>query len=334
MCWKGKAMTSPTDYASLTKELDTYRKTDPARFLKTLAGAQNITDPELRFLRAEALHTLATNLHQALRTCDFRNEIVVRPEGVFVDIGGILMESSRTDIYLKSSGGPCKNQAEHLSQVLARMNINIATAVDVGANFGEISLWLAREYREARIVAIEPSSDNLAVFELNRKVQSFPTGRIELIQKAVTDKAGVAALSRGVSTMNRVMAESGSERAEPVSCDSLDALFDSHAIRTADFVKIDIEGSEPKLREALVALRERVRSYYIEFSQFAPLDDYLALASTLLAQRFACYDETASSRLGTLEDIARHLRTAFAPSPIAATNLWFIAERAKPANGV
>jgi FkbM family methyltransferase len=208
------------------------------------------------------------------------------------------------------------------------MNIGVSTAVDVGANYGEISLWLTREYPEARIVAIEPSSDNLRVFELNRSAQSFPTDRIELIRQAVTDQAGMVAIQRGVSTTNRVIASDGSNGEERVSCDRLDSLFDRHGIRTADFVKIDIEGGEPKLREALLALRNRVRSYYIEFSQFAPSEDYLALASALLSLDFMCYDETASSRLNNTSEIARHLRTAFEPGPMTVTNLWFISRTA------
>jgi FkbM family methyltransferase len=250
---------------------------------------------------------------------------------VFINVSGVLMESSRTGIYLKSSGTPYQNQGTRLSQILDRMNINVSTAVDVGANFGEISLWLARAYPAARIVAIEPSSDNLSVFSLNMNAQNFSTNRLEIIQHAVSDHAGTVAMSTGAGAMNRVVAAGETKGTEPVQCDRLDTLFDRHRIRVADFVKIDIEGGEPQLRGALHALGGRVRSYYIEFSQFAPFDDYLALASTLLSLRFVCYDEAASTKLTTIEDVARHLRTAFASGPIAVTNLWFIGEPAQSA---
>ena len=133
--------------------------------------------------------------------------------------------------------------------------------------------------------------------------------------------------------MNRVIAAGDSDGTEPINCGRLDILFDRCDIRTADFVKIDIEGGEPKLTEALIALGNRVRAYYIEFSQFAPFDDYMALASALLSQHFICYDETAASKLRTVEDIARHIRTAFAPGPITATNLWFIGVQEQSASG-
>ncbi len=262
-----------------------------------------------------------------MKLCDFQNEIVLRPEGIFVNFDGILMESSHTALYLKNSGPPAVHRGRHVSQTLNRLNIDVSTVVDVGANFGELSLWLTRECPHARIVAVEPSSDNLSVFKLNRKAQSFPTEHIEIVQQAISDRAEVAAIQRGASPMSRVVAPGDTAGTETVQCERLDVLFDKLGIKTADFVKIDIEGGEPKVKEALMALDERVRSYYIEFSQFAPLEDYLGLASALIGRKFTCYDETAAVRLNTAEEISRHLRAAFAPSKIAVTNLWFIAER-------
>src|SRR5262249_15512906 len=157
------------------------------RYLQEIAAAVNLTQAEFRFVRAEMLHALAMKLHSAARLCDFPNEIVVRPQGVFVNVGGVLMESSRTGIYLKASGSTHANQAAQLAGVLARFGIEVRTAVDIGANFGEISLGLAREYPLARIVAVEPSSDNAAIFDLNKAAQSFPTDRVKLLKIAIAD---------------------------------------------------------------------------------------------------------------------------------------------------
>lgn len=317
-------MVSQAEYASLMDALAAYRQSDPLLFLKGVALSESLTEPKLRHLRAEALHALAMKLREALRVCDFQNEIVIRPEGVFVQLGGILLDVSHSPQYLKSSGTPAANQAEALAGVLRRMNIDVSTAVDVGANCGEIALWLAREYPAARIVAVEPSSHNMRVLELNKAAQEFSTARLELIREAVGDKAGVAKLTAGTSPMNRLVPGDRSGETELVTCGRLDDLFDRHGIDAADFVKIDIEGSEPALRDAVSALRDRVRSYYIEFSQFAPIADYMALADTLLSQGFACFDEPASNSLRNIVEIEQHVRHAFAPGPIAVTNLWFV----------
>lgn len=310
---------------ALMRELAPLRKSDPLRFLQSIASAANIGQAEFRFLRAELLHALATKLHAAAGLCGFRDEIVVRPQGVFVNVGGVLMESSRTGIYLKSAGAAQQNQAAALCEQLHRFGIDVTTAVDVGANFGEISLGLARAFPAARVVAIEPSSENAAIFELNMSAQPFPVGNIELVRVAVSDRNEDAFMRRGDGAMSRVTAQSVAGAAmERVSCERLDTLFDRLGVAVADFVKIDIEGGEPKLRAGIAALHSRVRAYYIEFSQFAPLDEYLALAGELRDGGYACYDMDARTQLTATEEIAKHLQAAFAAGPVAVTNLWFV----------
>jgi FkbM family methyltransferase len=315
---------SQSEHAALIEQLESYRGTDPALLLKRIAGNQSITDPEFRHVRSDVLHSLATKLHRVLRECDFRNEIVVRPEGVFVNIGEVLMEVSFTAFYLKPSGQVQANQAEEMDRVLRRLNIAPRTVIDVGANFGEISLWFTREYPTSRVIAIEPSSYNMKILKLNKDAQRFPTDRLELIQEAVGDARGVASLTASMGSMNRIVYDVESVRSERVTCDRLDNMLDRCDVKTADFIKIDIEGSEPKLREALVALGERVRSYYVEFSQFAPLEDYMALAQSLVSGGFDCLDESGSIALRTTTEIAQHLNHAFAPDAMAVTNLWFV----------
>ncbi len=313
---------------ALMRELAPLRKSDPLRFLQNLASQFEIKHPDFRFLRAEQLHALAMQLQAAAALCGFRDDIVVRPEGLFVDVGGVLMESSRTGIYLKSAGAAQQNQADALCTALRSFGIEVATAVDVGANFGEISLGLARACPAARIVAIEPSSDNAAIFELNLKAQRFDTGNVELVRVAVADTNEDAFMRRGDGAMSRVTARSVAGAAmERVTCERLDTLFDRLGISIADLVKIDIEGGEPKLRAAIAALHRRVRAYYIEFSQFAPLDEYLALADELRDGGYACYAMNAEARLNNTGEIAGHLRAAFAAGPIAVTNLWFVGTR-------
>ncbi|MBY0511056.1 MAG: FkbM family methyltransferase [Rhodospirillaceae bacterium] len=309
-------MVKQTQYDALMRELSDQ--------LRGLVPAPDLRHTDNRFIRADVLQSFAVRLHAAMRLFDYPYEIVVRPEGIFVAISGVLLDVSSSGLYLKASGAPVGLQAEVFAQTLRRRNIDVATFVDVGANFGEVSLSMAREYPAARIVAIEPSADNLAVFERNKQVQRFPTGNIEVVKLGIADKAGPAAISRGANPMSRVTPAGGADT-EAIMCERLDTLFDQRGIREADFVKIDIEGGEPKLKDALIALGRRVKAYCIEFSQFAPFDDYMTLTAALRAQQFECYDESAAVRLTSGEEIARHLRAAFAPGKIAVTNLWFFA---------
>jgi FkbM family methyltransferase len=291
--------------------------------LRGLAPTADLTHNDNRFMRAEVLQTFALRLQAAARLFDYPYEIVARPEGIFVAISGVLLDAASSGLYLKATGAGAPLQGEGFARVLRGRGIGVSTFVDVGANFGEVSLVMAREYPAARIVAVEPSADNLAVFARNTQVQRFPTQNIEIIKLGIADKAGPAGISKGVSTMSRVTPSGGTEDTEAIMCERLDTLFDQRGIQKADFVKIDIEGGEPKLKDALVVLGQRVRAYCIEFSQFAPFDDYMSLTEALRGQQFECYDDAAATRLNSREDTAQYLRAAFAPGKIAVTNLWF-----------
>jgi FkbM family methyltransferase len=203
------------------------------------------------------------------------------------------------------------------------MRIDVATAVDVGANFGEIALWFACQFPHATVLAVEPSSLNVQVLYANIAAQRFPTASLRVVQCAVSDRNGVVHITRGVGPMVRIVAEDAAGT-ETVACERLDTLLDRCGVNCADFVKIDIEGSEPLLIEAIAPLRGRVRAYYIEFSQFAARAGYLALAQALLDSGYVCLDEAASEQLADTAAIVRYLDEAFAPGPLAVTNLWFV----------
>src|SRR5207247_585928 len=118
-----------------------------------------------------------------------------------------LMDVSHTGTYLKSSGEILPNQGEALQHALDRFGISVETIVDIGANFGEVTLWFAREHPRARVLAIEPSSANVKVFRRNLAAQTFPTAHIEVIQTALGEKQGYATLTKGAGPMARVVAE-------------------------------------------------------------------------------------------------------------------------------
>lgn len=318
-------MSAQTEFAAFMRELADDRKVDPLTYLKDVAATRNLADPDFRAVRAEALRILITRMREGTRLCDFQSELVFRPEGLFINLGGVLMECSHAIYHLKSTGpvsGPFAGN--EIVDALRRRNVAVSTVVDIGANFGEVSLRLARAFPQARIVAVEPASANIGVLATNVKAQSFPTGGIEIVHAAITSRSGTVSIAKGIGTMNRVSMEGAHESFESVASIRLDELMDGLELHKADLVKIDIEGSEPMLRDAIVALGKRVDAYYIEFSQFAPFDDYIALAVALLSLGFRCHSESLATELRTAEEIAKHLRGAFAQGPIATTDLWFL----------
>ena len=285
---------------------------------------EDVRDPSMRHVRAKALHAALVRLGELIEETGYANQIVVRADGIYVEVDGVLLDTLSNRLYLKNSGARQANIGKAMADVLARFKVPMDTIVDIGANYGEATLWFAKNYPRARVIAVEASSANRAVFEKNRAAQGFPTQNVELWPVAVLDYTGKTWITAGVGTMNRI-APAPDQGTEEVDCDSLENLFRRHGVASADFVKIDIEGAEPRLARSLVALGRRVHAYLIEFSKFAPLADYSALAAALITTGFRCYDEQGSRPLKSGAEVEHHLKQVLGNEGAVVTNLWFFA---------
>jgi FkbM family methyltransferase len=112
--------------------------------------------------------------------------------------------------------------------------------VDAGANSGASSIWFAREFPEAEIVAIEPDPDNADLFALN--TAGFPN--VRLLRAAIGSAPGYVTLTteaEGWSVRSR-----RSEAGVPVVTVA-DAIAGVGPDARPFLCKIDIEGFESDL---------------------------------------------------------------------------------------
>jgi FkbM family methyltransferase len=123
-------------------------------------------------------------------------------------------------------------------------------AVDVGANIGYYVLLIRKAIGQTgKIVAIEPSPENLPELYLNIKCNSL-TASVEVIESAIGSHTGFVCLRGGI---NSGVVLNG-EAAYRVGIDTLDNLIEG----SVDFLKIDIEGFEGHaLRGAMRLLSTR-----------------------------------------------------------------------------
>jgi FkbM family methyltransferase len=117
--------------------------------------------------------------------------------------------------------------------------------LDLGGNIGMFAHWAHRRWPDARITSFEPDPDNLAVFRAGLTDED----PIDLVEAAAMTRAGHAMLGSGSGAGRRV---DFSEDAVPGSMPAVD-IYDF--LRSADLVKMDIEGgewpilSDPRLAE-------------------------------------------------------------------------------------
>lgn len=116
------------------------------------------------------------------------------------------------------------------------------TIIDVGAHIGMSSIFFAREYPGARIVAVEPERSNYNALLRN----TAPYKNISCIQAALWREDGEVSL--GPSNAHPKGAFEISERGtEKVRAITMNTLMNETGITTVDLLKLDIEGAEKEV---------------------------------------------------------------------------------------
>lgn len=119
--------------------------------------------------------------------------------------------------------------------------------IDAGANVGAFTR-MALNQGAARVIAIEPGPENVAAFHRNFESE-ITSGRVVLVPKGVWDQVGEMDLR--VSPTNSaadsfVMNPPDSKVIGKVPVTTIDNLVSELYLEKVDFIKMDIEGAEPK----------------------------------------------------------------------------------------
>jgi FkbM family methyltransferase len=161
-------------------------------------------------------------------------------------------------------------------------------AIDVGANVGIFSLFLAQQGFN-RVLAFEPVPFNAAAFEANLDRNSPLASRVELIREAVGETAGSIrfATSRQSPQTCGIARDGQADNTIEVAITTLDRACTERSIEQIGFLKIDVEGFERTvLAGAADLLRRRaIRYIFMEVIHvawqnvgYSPADIYDLLA--------------------------------------------------------
>jgi FkbM family methyltransferase len=130
----------------------------------------------------------------------------------------------------------------------------VHTIVDVGANIGISSLYLARAFPQARLFAFEPVPSNFALLERN----VAPLGRVQCRSVALGEHDGSIDILHSDNGSNfggfsRFEAGSNKSHSLAVPIRHAKRQFEELGISAVDVMKIDVEGSEWEVLTALGA---------------------------------------------------------------------------------
>jgi FkbM family methyltransferase len=176
----------------------------------------------------------------------------------------------------------------------AKANARPFTFVDIGANVGLFSLFVAScAGQQARILAIEPEPGNLRRLEFN--IRANPGVPITIIPKALSDEAGVVAVEldrrdRGGTRTKKIGQVGASTETIRVPSQTLMDVLADEGIDAIDALKIDVEGLEdvilrpffrdapPRLRPRLVIIEDSRPSWKVDLMSVMQGCDYELIA--------------------------------------------------------
>lgn len=137
----------------------------------------------------------------------------------------------------------------------------VDSILDVGANVGTASAFLATRFSGARIVAVEP---NPFTFELLRENLRRAAPEGIAVNAAVVARPGSYQLEPGTSPSNDQVVATPARGEGDLEALTVDELLDRYLPGGVDLMKVDIEGGEHELFEGVAEWAPRVRAIVAE----------------------------------------------------------------------
>ncbi len=177
---------------------------------------------------------------------NFVNKIIGQEETY--EIEGIrLKKEGKTRLYMLT--GVMEPSQTDLMKKIVKPGMNV---FDLGANFGWFTLVLSKLVGSSgRVYSFEPDPSLVEICNENVKLNNFSNVSIQSL--AVSDKTGISkfSINKSYDTRSRLDPISLSENTIDVKTISLDDFCLKENLKKVDFIKMDIEGSEPKALEGM-----------------------------------------------------------------------------------
>jgi FkbM family methyltransferase len=222
--------------------------------------------------------SLACFLRMAARTAEFHgNNLLRRARAGSLEARRYTLNLGGTnrDFWIRPRTGDWFVFHEVFTEECYRIPRSLATEartiVDLGANIGMSTLFLAREHPDAKFVCLEPNPENAELLKCN---VAWMGNRVSVIECAIADTNGETVFSDSDwSWGGRLGSVDSGHRT--VRCMTMDRVLKSEGIESVDILKVDIEGAESLIFRNQPEWCRRVNSIVIElhdgytFPQFA-----------------------------------------------------------------
>jgi FkbM family methyltransferase len=251
-------------------------------------------------LRGWLIRQQIEKFQKVIELVNYPNQLLINRASCFVDTDEIFVNTTLVDRYFMYDGNvPYAGEAKQFFERLQRYSVALEQFVDLGANSGDFAIWFAK-YTSARVLAVEPSTENLRVFDSNVAQNKMDWSRLTLVRKAIADFNGHIEMTVGHSQGNTIVGAKG--LTETVECVRLSQCLADHDIKHINVLKIDMEGAEPLLRTDLEEWLPKTDCVLIEMGGvFNTAESYDPLIDLFFAHDFICEFYADGARLSSAE---------------------------------
>ena len=214
---------------------------------KTNVKDESLLADNVRAFRGKLLlHTLNT-FSKTLSFLDFKDKIVLEKNVPYIIVDNIKF-ILKHQIYLKHTGKKYDSACHESIKFLDYFDVLPKNIIDLGACWGEFSLFFGRSFPDCNIFSIEGSEKNFEILKINLNNNSDFSKNIRPFNLIISDKNGFEEISDNVTTVNtlRSIINKENESYKKVESKKLETFVKNNNLKV-DFLKIDIEGSELKL---------------------------------------------------------------------------------------
>jgi FkbM family methyltransferase len=140
----------------------------------------------------------------------------------------------------------------------------VKTILDIGANIGAASVWLATTYPRATVYALEPGSKQFGLLQQNaaplNNVRLFPFGLFASAKSVPLYSGRNDSVESSVFATGRT-----SNECENIELRAAVEFLKDQAIDDIDILKLDTEGCEVHILQSMQAYLPAVKLIYVEY---------------------------------------------------------------------
>ena len=181
------------------------------------------------------------NLSKVLNIFEFKDTITFQGNEPYIDLEGIKLKLNNT-LFLKHSGNKFSSQSLNSINFINHHQLDPKIIIDIGACWGEFSLFFAKKFPKSKIFSIEGSPLNYNTLEENVRTNETLGKIIKTYNYVITNFDGVEKISNNLNTMNTLKSvENTQDTFVQVKSKKLISFLLDQDIKEIDFIKIDIE---------------------------------------------------------------------------------------------